>query len=166
MAVVLRKLELVDGRTPRAGAEEADCDGPRLRVAIASQSGRALDAHFGYARRLMVYDVTRRSHRLVQAIACAPEERDERAENEDTIAPKVAALAGCDVLFVLAIGPPAAAKVIGANIHPIKIGAPEGIDAVIERVQIMMSGEPPPWLQKILGESRRPMKGPKERPHP
>lgn len=147
MAVVVRKLELVGEGLVRT---ETDAQSPwRLRVAIASENGRALDAHFGYARRLMVYEVTERSHRLVQVVSCPQPESDAPpSESEDRIGAKLAALAGCDLLFALAIGPPAAAKAIQANIYPIKIGAPEGIEAVIGRVQSLMSGEPPRWLQK------------------
>jgi nitrogen fixation protein NifX len=159
MPTIVRNLRLIDRGVT------GDREGPRLRVAISSQHGNRLDAHFGYARRLMVYDVTRKTHRLVQAIGCEPEEPG-RPEEEDRIARKVAALAGCHLLFALAIGPPAAARVIQANIHPVKVDAPEEIAAVIARVQNMMTGDPPPWLRRTLAESQASIKGPKERMKP
>jgi nitrogen fixation protein NifX len=165
MAVIVRKLRLIEGGASDVAGDRPDRQHPRLLVAIASQHGTRLDAHFGYARRLMVYEVTPQAHRLVQAIACEAEESD-RPESEDRIGLKVAALAGCDLLFALAIGPPAAAKVIRANIHPIKIDAPERIESVIARVQSMMTGKPPSWIRKILGDSQHSMKGAKERLQP
>lgn len=150
MAVITRMLQLVDGGAGEARAKEP-FDRRRLRVAIASQDGKALDAHFGFARRLMVYDVTRRAYRFVQAFSFASDESPEcDAEREDKVGPKLRALAGCQLLFALAIGPPAAAKVIGANIHPVKVAAPEPITSVLARVQAMMNGEPPQWMKKIL----------------
>jgi nitrogen fixation protein NifX len=113
----------------------------------------------------MVYDVTPQHHRLVEAIACETVELD-RPESEDKIGQKVAALAGCHLLFALAIGPPAAARVIRANIHPIKVDAPERIESVIARVQSLMTGEPPSWIRKILGDGQHSMKGAKERLRP
>jgi nitrogen fixation protein NifX len=147
-ATVVRSLRLLD--PAGAGA------GPQLRVAVASQHGSRVDAHFGFARRLMVFDVTPRTHRLVQVVLCPPDETDaDRADDEDRIGSKVAALAGCHVLFALAIGPPAAARVIGANIHPIKVDEAESIPFLIARVQSMMRRRPPPWLRRILVENQR-----------
>jgi nitrogen fixation protein NifX len=104
----------------------------------------------------MVFDVTPSTHRLVEIVVCASEdEQPERAESEDRIAPKIAALAGCHALFVSAIGPPAAARVIRADIHPIKLDHPERIEAVIARVQEMMRGEPPEWLRRVVAQNRR-----------
>jgi nitrogen fixation protein NifX len=156
MATTVRQLRLIDGGTRNAAVPTKTGAGPRVRVAIASRDGKALNAHFGFAEKLMVYDVTPRTHRLVQVVtSVADDSRSRTAESEDdAIGPKVAALAGCDLLFVLAIGPPAAAKVIRANIHPIKVKDPEEIETVIARVQTMMNGEPPSWLRRALAESR------------
>lgn len=119
----------------------------RLRVAIASRDGRSLDAHFGAAERLMVYEVTRRSSRCVQVIACGDEDS---AAEDDKIGRRIEALAGCHVLFALAIGPPAAARIIRANIHPVKVEQPEPIAAVLTRARRLVEGDPPRWLRKIL----------------
>ncbi len=148
MSTTVHKLELV--RAPAARAVPRD---PTLRIAIASQDGKGLNAHFGFARWLMVYDVTARGHRLAQILRFAPEVTD-GGEEEDRIRPKIRALAGCHVLYVLAIGPPAAAKVIQANIHPIKVGAPEATEVVIARARAMMAVDPPRWLRRILLENQ------------
>ena len=96
MAIVVRKLGLVHSS---ATVSRSAGDARRLRVAIASQDGKNLDAHFGYAKKLMVYDVTRRTHRLVQAFSFVAD--DQGAQEADTIGPKIVALAGCHLLFVL-----------------------------------------------------------------
>jgi nitrogen fixation protein NifX len=110
-----------------------------------------LDAHFGYARRLMVYDATSRTRKFVEAIAVdASESPTCAAEEPDRIGPKVRALAGCQIVFALAIGPPAGARVIRAGIHPITLAEPEPIHAVLGRVQAMMNGQQPDWLTRLL----------------
>jgi nitrogen fixation protein NifX len=147
MPTIAHNLELVGGSALRDGRR-----GPSVRVALASQDGRALDAHFGYARKLMVYDVTVRSHRLVKVITFSAQQAD-GAEDDDKITPKVRALADCHILLALAIGPPAAAKVIQANIHPLRTGVAEPIEAAIARVRTMMTVEPPWWLRRILLEN-------------
>jgi nitrogen fixation protein NifX len=147
MPTIAHKLELAGGSAMREGR----CS-PSVRVALASQDGRALDAHFGFARKLMVYEVTPRSHRLVSVITFSAQSADD-AEDEDKITPKVRALAGCHILLALAIGPPAAAKVIQANVHPVRIGVAESIEAAMARVRTMMTVEPPWWLRRILLEN-------------
>ena len=77
-----------------------------------------------------------------------------KTDGDDKIGPKVAAIAGCNLLFVLAIGGPAAAKVVGARIHPVKLSAPEPIEDILRKVQTMMSGNPPPWLRKAMGSTQ------------
>ena len=133
------------------------CDmapGPRLRIAIATQDLKNLNAHFGSARRFAVYDVTPDSHQFIEAVAFGDVSNESGAharDGEDKIGPKVDALAGCHLLFVLAIGGPAAAKVVSAHVHPVKLSKPEPIDDIIARVQAMMAGNPPPWLRKVMG---------------
>ena len=154
--MLARRLSLIElADAPQAAT-------PRLRVAIATQDLRTLDAHFGSARRFAVYDVTPQEARFVEAVSfedVSDESGAHADDGTDRIASKVAALVGCHLLFVLAIGGPAAAKVVGARIHPVKLQAPEAIDSIIARVQTMMTGNPPPWLRKAMGaqEARRSM---------
>lgn len=154
--MLARRLSLIESTEP----EEAPV--PRLRVAIATQDMRTLNAHFGSARRFAIYDVTPAETRFIEAVAFgdATDESGAHADDgTDRIGAKVAALTGCHLLFVLAIGGPAAAKVVGAHIHPVKLPAPEPIEGILARVQTMMTGNPPPWLRKVMGaqEQRRSM---------
>jgi nitrogen fixation protein NifX len=124
-----------------------------LKIAIATNDMEHLNAHFGSARKFAVYEVTRTEWRFVEAIGfdSFTEQSGKHAEGDDKIGPKVEALAGVALLFVLAIGGPAAAKVVRGGIHPVKLKDPESIASVIARVQEMLRGAPPPWLRKILG---------------
>jgi nitrogen fixation protein NifX len=151
--MLARRLSLIDSdEAPAAPAL-------RLRVAIATQDLKTLNAHFGSAKRFAVYDVTPTDARFVEAVSFGDVSDETGAhvdDGADRIGPKVAALAGCHLLFVLAIGGPAAAKVVGAHIHPVKLATPEPIDAILTRVQGMMTGNPPPWLRKVMGAQAGP----------
>ncbi len=154
--MLARRLSLIETAAP----QEAPL--PRLRVAIATQDMRTLNAHFGSAPRFAVYDVTPAEARFVEALSFDNVSDQSGAHSDDgadRIGAKVEALTGCHLLFVLAIGGPAAAKVVGAHIHPVKLAAPEPIDSILARVQTMMAGNPPPWLRKVMGaqEPRRSM---------
>lgn len=127
-----------------------------LRVAIATQDMKELNAHFGSARRFAVYDVTREEWNLVEAVAfddVSDESGKHRTEGDDRITPKVEALKGCHLLFCLAIGGPSAAKVVSAKIHPIKVPHPQSIQEVLLRTQMMLRTCPPPWLRKVLAQA-------------
>jgi nitrogen fixation protein NifX len=126
---------------------------PTLRVAIATSDLKSLDSHFGSAKRFAVYEVTPTTSRMVEALdfeTVSDQSGAHQTEGDDRIGPKVAGLKGCNLLFVLAIGGPAAAKVVGAKIHPVKLNAPESIESIIGRVQALMVGTPPPWLRKAM----------------
>ncbi|MER9867274.1 nitrogen fixation protein NifX [Mesorhizobium sp. M0136] len=127
-----------------------------LRVAIATQDMKNLNAHFGSARRFAVYDVMREEWNLVEAVAfddVSDERGKHQTEGDDRITPKVEALKGCHLLFCLAIGGPSAAKVVSAKIHPIKVPHPQTIQEVLLRTQMMLRTCPPPWLRKVLTQA-------------
>ncbi|MFC0804837.1 nitrogen fixation protein NifX [Ensifer sp. P24N7] len=127
-----------------------------LRVAIATQDMKSLNAHFGSAKRFAVYDVTSDDWNFVEAVAfedVSDESGKHRIEGDDRITPKVEALKGCHLLFCLAIGGPSAAKVISAKIHPIKVPQPQSIEDVLLRTRTMLKTAPPPWLRKVLTEA-------------
>ncbi|SFM76263.1 nitrogen fixation protein NifX [Pleomorphomonas diazotrophica] len=144
----VRRLSLVD---TDAAADAAPPPGA-VRVAIASTDLKALNAHFGSAPKFAVYDVTPSGWSFVEAVEFEGNTDgggSHRSDGDDRITPKVDALAGCHLLFCLAIGGPAAAKAVAQRIHPIKAQqAP--IDEVLEKVRVMLTGTPPPWLRKVL----------------
>lgn len=124
-----------------------------LRVAVATQDLKNLNAHFGSAKRFAIYDVTPQDWSFVEAVSfddVSDESGAHKTEGDDRISPKVDGLAGCHLLFCLAIGGPSAAKVVAANIHPVKVPQAQPIEAVLERTRAMLSGSPPPWLRKVL----------------
>jgi len=149
----VRRLQLV-------GIEDEPAKGPPapgvVRVAIATRDMKGLNAHFGSAPRFAVYDVTKDGWDFVEAVAFddnSDESGAHKSEGEDRITPKVEALAGCHLLFCLAIGGPSAAKVVAARIHPIKTPQASPIPEVLERTRAMLAGSPPPWLRKVLASA-------------
>ncbi len=124
-----------------------------MKIAVATQDLKTLDAHFAGARNFAVYEVTADDYRLIEAIRfeqASGEDGVHADANEDRITPRIDAIEGCTLLFVLAIGGPAAAQVVRRKIHPVKLQRPEPIVQVLERVQAMLKGTPPPWLRKAM----------------
>ncbi len=149
----VRRLSLVTDEGPRPAPERPK---GALRIAIATQDMKGLNAHFGSAKLFAIYDVTPRGSALVEAVSfgeVSDESGKHRTEGDDKITPKVEALKGCHLLFCLAIGGPSAAKVVSAKIHPIKVPQPSSMEEVLSRTQSMLKTAPPPWLRKVLAEA-------------
>jgi len=151
-----RRLRLIDRDHQNVG--ERSPEGGHMRIAFATQDLKTLDAHFAGARNMAIYEISPDGWHFVEAVRfdMASNEDGVHAETEeDRIGPRVDAIAGCSILFVLAIGGPAAARVVNHRIHPIKVPHPEPIADVLERVRTMLNGSPPPWLRKVLEPERR-----------
>ena len=118
-----------------------------IRVACAANAGDLLDGHFGSARRFLVYQVSSTENRLIDVRV--PDD----TESEDKNAYRAALIADCQVLYVASIGGPAAAKVVKADVHPIKDtkGGP-ALDR-IAALQRVLSSKAPPWLAKVMGQA-------------
>ncbi|WP_028882229.1 dinitrogenase iron-molybdenum cofactor biosynthesis protein [Teredinibacter turnerae] len=119
-----------------------------VRVAIASNTAERLDGHFGSCLRFLVYQVTEDSHQLIDLRSAL-----EADLSDDRNAFRANLIADCQVLYVVSVGGPAAAKVVRAGVYPIKkIEGGEAVDILAE-LQKVMAGSPPPWLAKHLGDS-------------
>jgi nitrogen fixation protein NifX len=123
---------------------EGDLPGS-LRVAVASNSAENLDGHFGSAPRFLVYQVGKEAIRLVdvRATLIADEADDKNVARSELIN-------DCQIVYVQSIGGPAAAKVVRAGVHPVKVPQPAPAREAIARLQSILDA-PPPWLAKILG---------------
>lgn len=126
-----------------------------MKIAFATQDQQRVDAHFGWAKHLAVYEIDGAGYRFVQDFGFG----DDLAEDgdEDKLAPKLAAIADCAIVYVAAIGGSAAARVVASKIHPVKVAQPEPILDILDKLQGVLAGTPPPWLRKALlkGQERR-----------
>ena len=92
----------------------------------------------------------------MSAVACddvSDESGKHKTEGDDRIGPKIEGLKGVHLLFCLAIGGPSAARVVAAQILPIKMPQVQPIEAVLTRTRDMLKGAPPPWLRKIVAQA-------------
>jgi nitrogen fixation protein NifX len=119
-----------------------------MKIAFATQDRKHVDAHFGWAKNIAIYDVSPNGHRLLESVEFGGDLEEDGIE--DKLTPKLEAIKDCAILYVAAIGGSGAARVVASNIHPIKVSEPEAIDAILDKLQAVLSGTPPPWLRKAL----------------
>lgn len=117
-----------------------------IRVAVASNSGEMLNGHFGSCIRYLIYDLNDVEYRLVDIRSAL-----EADFSDDRNAFRADLIRDCQVLYVVSVGGPAAAKVIRAGVYPIKVIDGGEVGDILKNLQQVMSGNPPPWLAKILG---------------
>jgi len=115
-----------------------------------------VDSHFGSAPAIVIYEVGPSEFRFLEAVQFDQVSNQNGVhvedDSDDRIGAKVEAITGCAMLFSLAIGGVAAARVVNNKVYPLKLPAPEAITDVIGRVQTMMKGTPPPWMRKLLNK--------------
>src|SRR5664279_4422542 len=119
-----------------------------MKIAFATEDGKHVNAHFGWAKKIAIYEVSPEHccfDHNVEFGGSLEEDGD-----EDKLSPKLEAIKDCTILYVAAIGGSGAARVVAQRIHPIKVNEPEAIDAILNKLAVVLAGSPPPWLRKAM----------------
>lgn len=119
-----------------------------MKVAFATEDLARVDAHFGWARHIAIYEVAADAHRLLEVVQFDGDLKEDGSE--DKLGAKLDAIKDCAIVYVAAIGGSAAAKVVNLKIHPVKIPQPQAIEELIARMQEVLKGTPPPWMRKAM----------------
>jgi len=126
---------------------EGDMPGS-VRIACASNDAINVDGHFGSCNQFMIYQVSADDARLIDI-------RDtgipEGLEVDDKNLFRAELIQDCQVLYIASVGGPAAAKIVKLGIHPMKLPGIETIADIINQLQTVIAGTPPPWLAKAMG---------------
>lgn len=120
-----------------------------MKVAFATQDNIHINAHFGWAKKVAIYDVYADGYYFLHTVEFTGELKEDG--NEDKLLPKIDAVADCKLVYVSAIGSSAASRLLEHNITPLK--APSEEDEIIDVLNDLVKtlGSPPPWLRKALG---------------
>lgn len=121
-----------------------------MKVAFTSSDGLIVDQHFGMTRDFFVWEVGPRDAAFVSKVTALPTAGSE-VDEEDRIAARASAIAGCAIVYTVQIGGPAAAKLVARRIHPMKTATELPIAELVAKLQEVLRGTPPPWLRKAMG---------------
>ena len=119
-----------------------------MKIAFATQDLKRVDAHFGWAKNIAIYELSTQGWSFVEAVQFDGDLEEDG--NEDKLAPKLEVIKDCAMLYVAAIGGSAAARVVAHKIHPVKVAEAEVIEDVLAKLKVVLNGTPPPWLRKAL----------------
>jgi nitrogen fixation protein NifX len=123
-----------------------------MKVAFATEDGQHVNAHFGWAKKIAIYDINPDDCRFVSCFEFIGNLEEDG--NEDKLAPKLEAIKDCAILYVAAIGGSAAARVVAKNVHPIKVAETQAIEDSLQQLQKVLNGNPPPWIRKALNKGK------------
>lgn len=118
-----------------------------IRIACASDDKVNVDGHFGSCKQFMIYQVSASEARLIDVRDT--EQVSEFEEDKNRFRSEL--IGDCQVLYLVSVGGPAAAKIIKLGIHPIKLTDVTSLDDVLVELQHVLTGAPPPWLAKVMG---------------
>jgi nitrogen fixation protein NifX len=121
----------------------------RMKIAFTTSDRIHVNAHFGWAREIDVYEISDEGYSFLETLKFEGDLKEDG--NEDKITPKLDALVDCTIVYVLAIGGSAAARLIKKGVTPVKAKSEEEeIADVLNKLVQTLKGNPPPWLRKAL----------------
>ncbi|MDR3437285.1 nitrogen fixation protein NifX [Telmatospirillum sp.] len=123
-----------------------------MKVAFATQDLTRVDAHFGWARHLMFYDISAEGYRYLKLQDFGPLQQD---GDDRKLTAKLRALKGCDLVFVTSVGVVAHARLVRQGVHAVELFAGRPIDEALERLQWVLRSRPQPWLRRRLQTEQR-----------
>ena len=123
-----------------------------MKVAFATEDLQHVNAHFGWAKNIAIYEVSPEEHSLASVVEFSGVLEEDG--NEDKLGAKIEAISDCAILYVAAIGGSGAARVVAKNVHPVRVNETETIFSLITRLQTVLQGTPPPWLRKALNKGK------------
>jgi nitrogen fixation protein NifX len=127
--------------------QDGDMQGS-VRIACASDDGIHVDGHFGTCNWFMIYQVSANEARL---IGIRNADIPDGLVVDDKNVYRAELIQDCRVLYIASVGGPAAAKIVKLGIHPMRLESVVSLGEVVEQLQTVMAGSPPPWLAKAMG---------------
>ncbi|BAZ31129.1 nitrogen fixation protein NifX [Cylindrospermum sp. NIES-4074] len=120
-----------------------------MKIAFTTTDRIHINAHFGWAREIDVYEISDQGYEFLETLKFEGDLKEDG--NEDKITPKLDALVDCTIVYVVAIGGSAAARLIKKGVTPVKAKSEEEeIKEVLTKLVQTLKGNPPPWLRKAL----------------
>ena len=121
----------------------------KVKIAFTTTDRIHINAHFGWAREIDIYEISDHGYEFIETLKFEGDLKEDGSE--DKITPKLEALNGCTIVYVVAIGGSAAARLIKGGVTPVKAKSEEEkIEEVLTKLVKTLKGNPPPWLRKAL----------------
>lgn len=121
-----------------------------MKIAFTTSNGVTIDLHFGQSPSFQIWEVEPEEAHFLKTVSVGEHGEDE----EDRIAARADLLSECAIVYTVAIGGPAAAKLVARRVHPMKTNVAVNLQESIEKLQEVLRGNPPPWLKKAMNREK------------
>lgn len=118
-----------------------------MYIAFASSDGVSVNQHFGWSKSFELYRISAESAEYIKTLDSS---QDDIADEHEKLAYKISTIQEADILYCSQIGPTASKMVLASKIYPMRSGENDRIDETIVKLQELLSGNPPPWLQRVV----------------
>ncbi len=118
-----------------------------LKVAFATSDRAMVDQHFGATVGFAIYAIDGERAKLVQ-VAEFPEESMDG--NENKLAEKIGALAGCAAVYCLAVGGSAIRQLLASGIQPVRMEGEAAIDTLLVELRKAIRDGGVAWIDKLI----------------
>ncbi|MDD5212741.1 MAG: NifB/NifX family molybdenum-iron cluster-binding protein [Sulfuricurvum sp.] len=118
-----------------------------MLIAFASTDGVTVNQHFGWSKSFELYRITDQSAEFIKTLDSS---QDDIEDEHEKLAYKISSIKEADILYCSQIGPTASKMVLASKIYPMRSGENDRIDETIVKLQELLLGNPPPWLQRIV----------------
>lgn len=123
-----------------------------MKIAIATQDLARVNAHLGWAKHLMIYEVSDEGYAFLQTATFTTGQQD---GDHGKLTPRLEAVKGCNLLFAADIGPDGERGLAQARVIPIRQFANQPVAMALEALRDGLRGNAPAWLRQIEQRSRR-----------
>lgn len=118
-----------------------------MLIAFASTDGVTVNQHFGWSKSFELYRITDQSAEFIKTLDSS---QDDIEDEHEKLAYKISTVQEADIMYCSQIGPTASKMVLASKIYPMRSGENDRIDETIVKLQELLLGNPPPWLQRIV----------------
>ena len=119
-----------------------------MKIAFTTKTGEMIDQHFGMSDSFRIWEIGPDEAHYLETVTVGSHGDDE----EDKISARADLLTECAIVYTMQIGGPAAAKVVASKVHPMKTGKETSVNEIVEKLQEVLRGNPPPWLRKAMNK--------------
>lgn len=117
-----------------------------MKIAFASTDGKTINRKFGEANDFRIWEID-----PDQAAYCGDRSAiTTKLHKDERITARVSAVADCPIVCSMDISNIALAKVVAKNAFHLKTGTEVPISEIVEKLQGVLRGNPPPWMKKAM----------------
>lgn len=120
---------------------------PVLKIAFATSDRVSVDQHFGAAVGFAIYAVDGASAQLVEVTEYPLESMD---GNEDKLASRISALAGCAAVYCLAVGGSAVRQLLAGGVQPVRVETETSIESLLHMLRKAVRDGGVAWIDRIV----------------